>query len=189
MKRGWKKLKILRKKSLNDLSEKIGKVEEHAKEIKQIYLNKEEEEKLQRFGLYHVIRMAKYLRQGGDPNFGNLDGLEYTAEEFEYHLSHYLNVSEEERYRRIKEMYYFHPSYVETEKLSYWADRCRAKYCTGLQCIPDCHFYEENGRIEDEQVVKEFIESTEIFEIEDYKKELGEEAVQSIINEWNSIGS
>ena len=47
-------------------------------------------------------------------------------------------------------------------------------------------FMKENGRIEYEQVVKEFIDSTQILEIEDYKKELGEDLVQSIINDWDS---
>ena len=85
-------------------------------------------------------------------------------------------------------MYYFHPSYVEIEKLGYWRDRTNARYCTGHQCIPECPYYTENGQIEDEQVIRECIESTEILEIEDYKKELGDELVQSIINERNSSG-
>ena len=130
--------------------------------------------------------MEKYLRQGGNPMFGNLDGVEYTAEEFEYHLSHCLNnYSPEERYRQRKEAYYFHPSYVEMEKLDYWEDRAKAKYCIGYQCVSGCPYYEENGRIEDEQVISEFIDSTEILEVKDYKKELGEETVNSIIIKWN----
>ena len=72
------------------------------------------------------------------------------------------------------------------EKLDYWEDRVKAKYCTGYQCISDCPYYKENGRIEDEQVIHEFIESAEILEIEDYKIELGGDFVNSIINEWNS---
>ena len=55
------------------------------------YLEAEENEKLQRFNFYYVIRREKYVRQGGDPTFGNLYGQEYTAEKFEYHLSHCLN--------------------------------------------------------------------------------------------------
>ena len=34
--------------------------------------------------------------------------------------------------------------------------------------------------------IEEFIDSTEILELEDYKKELGEEWVNSIMHEWNS---
>jgi hypothetical protein len=75
----------------------------------------------------------------------------------------------EERYQQMKEAYYFHESFMEMEKLDYWEDRAKAKYCTGFQCIRDCLYFQENGRIEDEQVVKEFIDSTEILEIEDYK--------------------
>lgn len=156
-------------------------------EIQEINLNKEENEKLQRFDLYHCIRIEKYIRQGGDATLGNLDATEQTTEEFEYYLSHMLNdYTPEERYRQRKEAYYFHPSYIEMGKFEYWKDRVNIKYCTGHHCISGCPYYAENGRIEDEQVVKEFIDSTEVLEIEDYKRELGEELVQSIINEWNS---
>jgi hypothetical protein len=175
---------IIRKKTIDDLSKKLKKAEKHAKEIQEINLDAEEHAKLQRFDLYHVIRMEKYLRQGGNPMFGNLDGVEYSAEELEYHLSHCLNdYSPEERYKQRKEMYYFHPSYIEMEKLDYWEYRARAEYCTGHQCISQCPYYEENGRIEDEQVIREFIDSTEILEVEDYKKELGDEVVNEIINQ------
>ena len=94
-------MRIIKKKTLDDLSKKIGKAEEYAKEIEENNLNAEENEKLQRFGLYHAIRLEKYVIQGGDPTFGNLDATEQTAEEFEYHLSHCLNdYTPEERYRR-----------------------------------------------------------------------------------------
>jgi hypothetical protein len=176
-------LRIIKKKILDDISKKIDKAEERTKEIEEINLNSEENEKLHRFGHYHTIRMEKYVRQGGDPTFGNLDGQEYTTEEFEYHLLHCLNdYSPEERYHLRKEMYYFHPSYIEMEKLDYWEDRVKAKYCMGQQCIPDCPYYHEEERIQDEQVVNEFIDSAEILEIEDYKKELGRELVDSIIS-------
>lgn len=89
--------------------------------------------------------------------------------------------SPEERYNSRKTEFYFHPSYIEIEKLNYWEDRAKAKYCTGQQCILGCLFYEENGRIEDEQVVKEFIDGIEILEIEDYKKELGKESILKIL--------
>jgi hypothetical protein len=181
-------LRIIKKKTLDDISKKIDKAEEHAQKIEEISLYKEENEKLRRFDLYHAVRKEKYVRQGGDPTFGNLDACEQSSEEVEYYLSYMLNdYTPEERYRQQKEMYYFHPSYIEMEKLAYWEDRARAKYCTGYQCVPDCPYYEQNGRIEDEQVVKEFIDSSEILEIEDYKKELGEELIQSILNDWNHL--
>ena len=82
-------MSIIRKKSLNNLS-KLVRAEEDAKERREMDLNIEENQKLQRFGLYHIIRREKYLRQGGNPTFGNPDGQEYTIEEFEYHLSHCL---------------------------------------------------------------------------------------------------
>jgi hypothetical protein len=178
-------LRVIKKKRLEELSKKIQVAEGHVKKIQEINLNKEEDEKLQRFDFYHVIRMEKYISQGGDPTFGNLDGREYTQEELEYYLTLSLNVPEEERYRRSKEMYYFHPSYVEMEKLHYWEDRAKANYCTGQQCVPDCPYYDERGKIEDEQVIADFLKEIEILEIEDYKKELGEDVVNSILKEWS----
>jgi len=183
---GLEVVRIIKKKTLDDLSKKIDNAEEHAKKIEEINLNAEENEKLQRFGLYHVVRMEKYLRQGGNPDFGNLDATEQTAEEFEYHLSHSLyQYTPEERYKQRKVDYYWHTSYMEMEKMNDWRERAKAKYCTGNQCIVSCPYHNENGRIEDEQIIKEFIDSTEIVEIEDYKKELGEKMVDSIINESN----
>jgi hypothetical protein len=180
-------LRILKKKILDDISRKLDKAEEYVKEIEEINISAEENEKLQRFGLYHAIRMEKFIREGGNPDFGNLDATEQTAEEFEYHLSHMLNdFTPEERYRQKKQAYYFHPSYIEMEKLNYWKDRARAKYCNGQQCIINCLYYKENGRIEDEQVIEEFIGSTTILEIEDYRKELGEKVVDPIIKIWRN---
>lgn len=42
-------------------------------------LNAEENEKLQRFELYHVNRMEKFIRQGSDPDFANQDATEQTV--------------------------------------------------------------------------------------------------------------
>ena len=33
------------------------------------------------------------------------------------------------------------------EKTDYWEDRAKVKYCTGQQCILDCPYYREDGRI------------------------------------------
>ena len=163
----------IKKKTLDDISKRLDNFEQDIAKEEEEKFNHEEKEKLERFDLCHTIRMEKYIRQGGNPDFGNLDATEQTAEEFEYHLSHMLNDnSPEERYKQGKEMYYFHPSYIEMEELDYWEDRGKAKYCNGQQCIPDCPYYEENGRIEDEQVIKEFIDNTDVLEIEDYKREL-----------------
>ncbi len=59
------------------------------------------------------------------------------------------------------------------------------KYCTEYESIPDCPYYEKNDRIEDDRVIKQFIDSTEILEIEYYKKELGKELIDSIVQDWN----
>jgi hypothetical protein len=175
----------IKNKILDDISKKLEKIEQQASERDNENLEKEEKEKLQRFGLYHVIRLEKYIRQGGDPTLGNLDPMEQTAEEFEYHLSHMLNdYTPEERYKQRKEMYYFHPSHIEMEKIDDWKKRAEYNYCNGDSCIADCPYYAKNGRIEDEQVISEFIDCTDIVELDDYKKDLGAAWVNSIVNEW-----
>lgn len=75
------------------------------------------------------------------------------------------------------------------ERITDWRDRSKSKYCTGEKCIPDCPYYAQTGEISDEQIIKEFDNDMDIVEIEDYKKELGEKVVQSIIKELNSSGS
>ncbi len=80
-------------------------------------------------------------------------------------------------------MYYFHPSYIEMEKVGFGEFVSRSKYCDRQQCVPDFPYYEENGRIEDHQVNKEYIDSTQILEIKDYEKDLGQDFVNSTIKE------
>ncbi len=70
------------------------------------------------------------------------------------------------------------------EKIKDLRGRVRDNYCPGERCISDCPYYEQGQRIDDDQAI-EFIDNTDILEIEDYKKELGEDFVKSIINEWN----
>lgn len=54
------------------------------KNVKEFNLTAEENEKLKRLDLYHVIRMEKYLRQGGNVILGNLDAYEQNSEEGDY---------------------------------------------------------------------------------------------------------
>lgn len=131
---------IIKKKLLDDISKKIEKLEQQVSKDLKEKLDFEENEKLQRFEFYHAIRFEKYLLQGGDPTFGNLDVYEQTAEEIEYHLSHYLSdYTPEERYLNQEEMYYFHPSYIEMEGIQDWSMRAKAKYYNGAQCVKIVH--------------------------------------------------
>jgi hypothetical protein len=62
-----------------------------------------------------------------------------------------LERSAEERYRIKKKHWYFHKSswYMRGVKNGYDGQGC----CDGI-CIPECTFYREYGRIEDEEVLK-----------------------------------
>ena len=53
------------------------------------------------------------------------------------------------------------------EKIQDWRERAKAEHCAGSECIIECPYYEGNGRIKGEQVIEEFIDRTEILELED----------------------
>lgn len=181
-------MRSIKRKILDDLSKKLGKIEQQLADQEKENLDKEEKEKLRRFDLYHTVRMEKYVEQGGIADFGNLDAVELTAEEFEYYLSHSLNdYTPEERYHQRKETYYFHPSYIKMEELSDWQRRANASFCTGTKCIRDCPYHDEIGRIEDDEIILEWIQDVEIVEIEDYRRELGETLVDSILTSYDGI--
>ncbi|MBA3750012.1 MAG: hypothetical protein H0X03_03810 [Nitrosopumilus sp.] len=171
-------------KKIDDIFKKIREIEKDDSKVADNESSQViEKEKLRRFDLYHAIRLEKYKMQGGDPTFGNLDAQEITSEEFEYYLSHNLNnYTPEERYRQRKEHYYFHPSYIEMEKIDDWKERAMIKYCTGEKCVLGCPYYDKNSRIGDEQVIREWMEDKDIVEIDDYRKELGKELIDSILD-------
>jgi hypothetical protein len=175
-------LRIIKKKTLDDISKKIGRIEIDVSEQEIEKLGNVEKEKLQRFDLYHLVRLEKYVRQGGNPEWGNLDAVELTAEEFEYHLSHVLaDYNPEERYRQRKDAYYFHPSFIRIDELKDWKIRANANYCSGTKCVQECLYYKEKGRIEDDEVISEWIADVEIMEMDDYRRELSDIIVDSIL--------
>jgi DNA-binding MarR family transcriptional regulator len=57
-----------------------------------------------------------------------------------------LRMTPEARYQREKRHYYWHDSYVEGS-----SEGCNPLYGG---CIPECRFYPEYGRIEDEEVIE-----------------------------------
>ena len=73
-----------------------------------------------------------------------------SQEELEYYKRKNLERSPEERYQIKKWHWYFHKSswYMRGVKNGYDGQGC----CDGV-CIPECQFYPEYGRIEDEEVL------------------------------------
>jgi hypothetical protein len=62
-----------------------------------------------------------------------------------------LRMHPEDRYQHKKEAWYFHESswYMRGIKSGFDGQGC----CDGI-CVPECRFYPEYGRIEDEEVLK-----------------------------------
>lgn len=74
-------------------------------------------------------------------------GLEHgiTQDELNYALKRYLRMSPEQRYQRDKSHYYFYELYIEGGR------ECNPALGG---CTPKCRFYNEYGRIEDEEVIE-----------------------------------
>ncbi len=74
---------------------------------------------------------------------------EITQEELDYYKRKNLETSPEERYQGLKKEWYFHDSS--------WYMRHDNGYdgygCNNGVCIPECRYYPEEGRIEDEEVI------------------------------------
>jgi hypothetical protein len=75
-----------------------------------------------------------------------------TAEEYDYDLRSILEVSPEERYQDRKKAFHFHKSHWSMRGLN--ADDGQG--CHYRKCIPECRFYPEEGRIEDNEVIEKF---------------------------------
>ena len=73
-----------------------------------------------------------------------------TQDELDFALKRDLRMTPEERYQLEKRSFLFH------DLSCYMRDLSDEEYgCDGGGCIPECRFYAEYGRIEDEEVIEE----------------------------------
>jgi hypothetical protein len=76
-----------------------------------------------------------------------------SKEEKDYYKEKALKISPEQRYQIKKHHWYFHESSYSMRGL----EACDGQGCNGFTgCIPECRFYPEYGRIEDEEVLKRY---------------------------------
>jgi hypothetical protein len=75
-----------------------------------------------------------------------------TQDELDFGLKRYLSMPPEERYQTHKDNRFFHElgSYMRGLSIDDWD-----KGCHDEECIPECPFYPEYGRIEDAEVIEE----------------------------------
>jgi len=122
--------------------------------------------------MFHTSRQDPiYLYQDDDSRKEKcIDGYDIdktiTQDELDYNLKAKLRVSPEERYQAEKRKWYFHKlSYSDqtTDDYGRLVDVVKEYGCghgsnkreEGGCCVPECRFYREYGRIEDEEVIEE----------------------------------
>jgi hypothetical protein len=80
-----------------------------------------------------------------------------TQDELDYHLKMKLkHTTPEQRYQDRKETYYFHELYRDDGGYG----------CNGINpgiCVPECRYYAETGRIEDEELIQEHKKMEEFY--------------------------
>jgi hypothetical protein len=74
-----------------------------------------------------------------------------TQDELDYNLKKELIISPEQRYQHRKANWFFHESSAYARGL----DREDGYGCNGIECISDCRYAAEEGRIEDAEVIEE----------------------------------
>jgi hypothetical protein len=111
-----------------------------------------------RFLYYMKVRAEKWKASGphGPSEYDDT----ITQDELDYALKYRLRMSPEQRYQREKSYWYWHDlSYLDQTKDD--TGKCIdiiKEYGCGYNhggCVPECRFYPEYGRIEDEEVIEE----------------------------------
>ena len=82
-----------------------------------------------------------------------------TQDELDFGLKRWLRKTPEERYQEEREDRYFHELSCYMRGLSIIDNY--DKGCNDQRCIPECRFYPEHGRIEDEEVIQRYKEIVE----------------------------
>ena len=82
-----------------------------------------------------------------------------TQDELDFGLKRWLRKTPEQRYQEEREDRYFHELSCYMRGLSIINNY--DKGCNDQRCIPECRFYPEHGRIEDEEVIQRYKEIVE----------------------------
>jgi hypothetical protein len=80
---------------------------------------------------------------------------EITDEELDYYKGKWLRISPEERYNILKRDWYRHESSWYARKLNAY-DKVGCNQFSG--CVPECRYFLEQGRIEDEEIESWYME-------------------------------
>jgi hypothetical protein len=109
-----------------------------------------------RFAYYRLGRLQKMDQSEREACYGHPKTI--TQEELDYALRLKLRESPEQRYQDKKSNFLFHDLSCYMKGLGE-----EDHGCNGRSCIPECEYYPEHGRIEDEQIIKEHNEMVESY--------------------------
>jgi hypothetical protein len=130
-------------KPINDLSKRLDTIE------LQQTIGETDAEIESGFAKLRLERIEKWEKLGRRPTFEE-EIKEITQEEWDYYKRKNLEIPPEQRYQDKKEHWYFHESSWSMRGLNAYD----GKGCNQFSgCIPECKFYAEEGRIEDEEVI------------------------------------
>ena len=158
-----KELKIIEKKGKKAKSEQTDEIE-----------------LLVKFDSYKPLKYERLKKHGQIVWDHALDGYELLPDEFEFYLSRHLyETTPEQRYQEAKEHWYFHENsaFLDMEK-----GKIDTYGCKPESCVPECKYYKKGGMIDDDQVINEWRRNTTIVDLDQYRKELGEELYEKIMN-------
>lgn len=180
-------------KYLDKFNKKLEKIEKDRKEDLESAKKINEMELLVKFDSYKPLKFERLKKHGQIVWDHALDAYEMTPDEFEFYLCRYLHgTTPEERYDRAKSEWFVHEhtTYgkieIGTLDVDINQDAIPASEiygCTGGKCAPECKYYHKVGRIEDEEVINDWIRKTTIVDLDQYKEELGEELFNKIIRD------
>jgi hypothetical protein len=105
-------------------------------------------EKEAKFAKYRLAR-AKKINAFGDKTYEDVYD-KITKEELDYYLKKRLQVPPEQRYQRIKQNSFFHESNWSVLGLNKYDEQGCNQF---TECVPECRFYPDKGRIEDEETL------------------------------------
>jgi hypothetical protein len=182
------------KKLLDDIDERLGAVEEKilqqgdeiAAEPELLERQETHSEKIRKFVYYRMARAKKTLADGVTKTYEDVWD-KITKEELDFYLREALDIPPEDRYQHRRR----HPTTHESSwvRRGLWHTGYDGKGCNQFTgCVPECRYYPETGRIEDEEIINEYEKEVEKRRREGTLIEEGNglgEFLQEVKKNWN----
>jgi len=143
-------------KNLEQLLNKIKVIDNRDGATNTELIDEDTERKRQEW--FAKLRLARCRKTNAFGNKTCEDVYDYiTREEYEYGLRQIVQISPEDRYQDKKQQWFFHESSYYMRGLGGYD----GYGCYNGKCIPDCKYYNEEGRIEHDEVIQKYKEHNE----------------------------